>query len=200
MEIHSGRQSDTHLEFALGQLGFAVVGRICSLRWSMEEESREPRTQPAGDLPPPRPPRRTAVGLEPSDDGSGKKRLATITKAATGEGTFIRKSGGKGQHGHVLLRIEPSGKNSGVEVVSEVSEEVLPGEFVESTREGVRRALEGGVEIGNPAIDNHAVVGVVVRVIGGSFDKRDSCGMAFKMAGFFAIKNALKLAEPIELG
>ncbi|HZZ57855.1 MAG TPA: hypothetical protein VFE31_08485 [Opitutaceae bacterium] len=166
----------------------------------MEEEDPEPRTQPAGDLPPPRPPRPTAVGLESGDDGSGKKRQATITQAATGEGLFSRKSGGKGQHGHVVLRIEPNARNGGVEIISTVPAELLPAQFVASAGEGVRQALQSGVSIGDPAMDNHAVVDVVVHVTGGSFDPDDSSDLAFKMAGFFAVRNALKLAAPIELG
>jgi elongation factor G len=139
-----------------------------------------------GDRLPPIPPKFTATGL--NDDGD--KRRITITKSADGEGKFIRKSGGKGQYGHVTVHIEPNGRGKGVAILREVDEAAIPREFVEATLFGIRSGLNHG-------FDDRPVVDVVIRISGGSWNARDSSDLAFKMAGVFAVKDAIQKAEPI---
>jgi elongation factor G len=165
----------------------------------MDTDDRQPDTKPAGDRLPPSPPRKTEIGLGPDDDGSNRKRRATITKIAIGEGKFDHTTSYGRSFGHVVIRLEPRERIQGIEIVSDLSSEILPDEFVASAREGVRIALQGGVSIGNPVVDDHIVIDVVARLTGGSFDK-DSSDIGYKMAGIFAVREALMHAEPIELG
>jgi elongation factor G len=159
----------------------------------MKNDDPQPKTQPSGNKPPPRPPRNTAVGLGPSDD-SDKKRRATITKIAYGEGKFIRQSGGRGQYGHVRVKIEPG---KGVEIISDVSNDAIPAKYIKPVTDAIREALDSGDLIDNPAFEGHPIVDIVVRVVDGSFDETDSSDLTFKMAGIFAIKDAVKKADPI---
>ena len=163
----------------------------------MNEREPRPKSKSAGSRKPPPPPRRTSVGLAGDGDDSGKKGRATITKVASGEGRFIRNSGGRSQYGHVIVRIEPNGRGKGIEIVSDVASSAIPSKLAEAAREGVRVALDGGMVIGHPAVDNRPVVDVVVRVVGGSAHETDSTDLAFKLAGIFAIKDAVKKADPI---
>jgi elongation factor G len=159
----------------------------------MKNDDPQPKTQPSGNKPPPRPPRDTAVGLGPSDD-SDKKRRATITKVVFGEGKFIRQSGGRGQYGHVKVKIEPG---KGVEIISDVSSDAIPTKYIKAVTDAIREALDSGELINNPAFEGHPIVDIIVRVVDGSFDETDSSDLAFKMAGIFAIKDAVKKADPI---
>jgi elongation factor G len=84
--------------------------------------------------------------------------------------------------------VAPNGKDKGIEIMSDVSTDVLPEDYVASAIDGVRNALE-----------YQKVVDIVVHLIGGSYHQIDSSGIAFKMAGIFAAKNAIKLAELTEL-
>lgn len=154
----------------------------------MEDDARQPKTKPAGDRPPPRPPKHTAVALGPDGDEPESRGPATIRKEATGEGTFIRQGGGRGQYGHVVLRVAPNGKNQGIEIVSDVASDVLPKVYVISAIEGVRSGLE-----------YEKMVDIVIRVTGGTYHIVESSDIAFKMAGILALKEAIKLAEPIEV-
>ncbi len=97
----------------------------------------------------------------------------TLTQAAEGDGKFIRQSGGIGQHGHVVVKIFPNARNAGIE----------------SIREGLNR----GIVAGYPVVD------LTVRVVDGSFNEADSSELAFKLAGGFALKDAMKKAAPIVL-
>jgi elongation factor G len=157
----------------------------------MKEDDPKPETKPAGNKPPPRPPMRTAIGLFPGGDDSDKKRWVTITKAADGEGKFIRLSGGRGQHGHVLIKIEPNVRGKGIEISSNAPAGTIPEEFIKPAAEGIREALDDGVLDGRPIID------VIVRIVGGSSDQVMSNDLAFKMAGVFSIKDAMIKAGPI---
>ncbi len=159
----------------------------------MEKDDQQPKTEPAGNKPPPRPPRGTAVGLSP-EGGDPNKRRATITKAATGEGKFIRQSGGRGRYGHVIVRIEPNGKGKGIEITTEDAG-AIPAQYIKPAIKGVFEALEGGIAIGQPSADVR-IVDVVVRIVDGSFHETDSSDLPFIMAAFFAIKDAVKKAEP----
>jgi elongation factor G len=166
----------------------------------MEKDDSQPRTQPSGNRPPPRPPNRIAVGFGPEGGDSNRKSLATITRSANGEGRFIRQSSGSGrsQHGHVILKVEPNGRGKGIEIRNDRRDGAIPPQFIKDVARGVRIALEGMV-IGHPAVDEHPVVDIVVRIIGGSFHETDSSEIAFVLAGIFAIKDAVKKAEPIAI-
>jgi len=127
---------------------------------------------------------------------SGKPQIAyreTVTAPADGEGKFIRQSGGKGQYGHVVLKIEPNEKGKGVEVVNETVGGSIPKEFIKPATEGILEAANNGVVAGYPVVD------VIVRLVDGSFHEVDSSEMAFKMAGIFGFKDAMKAAKPILL-
>jgi elongation factor G len=127
---------------------------------------------------------------------AGKPQIAyreTITKLAEAEGKFIRQSGGKGQYGHVVVKIEPNQKGKGVEVVNEVVGGAIPKEFIKPATEGIMEGCNNGVVAGFPVVD------VIVRIIDGSFHEVDSSELAFKMAGIFGFKEAMKKAHPILL-
>ena len=127
---------------------------------------------------------------------SGKPQIAyreTVTTPTDGEGKFIRQSGGKGQYGHVVLKIEPNEKGKGVEVVNETVGGSIPKEFIKPATEGILEAANNGVVAGYPVVD------VIVRLLDGSFHEVDSSEMAFKMAGIFGFKDAMKAAKPILL-
>jgi elongation factor G len=127
---------------------------------------------------------------------AGKPQIAyreTITKAADGEGKFVRQSGGKGQYGHAVIKIEPSAAGKGIEVVSEVVGGSIPKEFIKPTIEGIMEAANNGSVAGYPVID------FKVRIVDGSFHEVDSSEMAFKMAGIFALRDVMKRAGPILL-
>jgi elongation factor G len=127
---------------------------------------------------------------------AGKPQIAyreTILKSADGEGKFIRQSGGKGQYGHVCIKLEPNVKGKGIEVVNETVGGSIPKEFIKPSTEGIMEGCNNGVVAGFPVVD------VIVRIVDGSFHEVDSSEMAFKMAGIFAFKDAMKKAHPIML-
>ena len=159
----------------------------------MERDDPKPEAKPAGSGRPPRPPHRTAVGLCPDDDDSGRKRRATISKAADGEGMFIRHSGGRGNYGHVIVRIEPNGRGKGIVITSNVPASTVPVEYIKPVSDAVLDTLDYGVGDDGPIVD------IVVHIVGGSWHENDSNELAFKMAGIFAIKDALKKADPIPI-
>ncbi|MBX7121216.1 MAG: elongation factor G [Opitutaceae bacterium] len=126
----------------------------------------------------------------------GKPQIAyreTVTAPAQAEGKFIRQSGGKGQYGHVVVKIEPNEKGKGVEVVNEIVGGVIPKEFIKPSTEGILEGANNGVVAGYPVVD------VIVRIVDGSFHEVDSSELAFKMAGIFAFKEAMRQAKPILL-
>ena len=127
---------------------------------------------------------------------SGKPQIAyreTITSSADGEGKFIRQSGGKGQYGHVVIKMEANEKGKGVEVINETVGGSIPKEFIKPSTEGIIEAANNGVVAGYPVVD------VIIRIVDGSFHDVDTSEMAFKMAGIFAFKDAMKAAKPILL-
>ena len=127
---------------------------------------------------------------------AGKPQIAyreTVAKAADGEGKFIRQSGGKGQYGHVVVKLEPNEKGKGVEVINEIVGGVIPKEFIKPSTDGILEGANNGVVAGYPVVD------VKVRIVDGSFHEVDSSELAFKMAGIFAFKEAMKKANPILL-
>jgi len=127
---------------------------------------------------------------------AGKPQIAyreTVTRLADGEGKFIRQSGGKGQYGHVVVKLEPNEKGKGVEVINEIVGGAIPKEFIKPATDGILEGANNGVVAGYPVVD------VKVRIIDGSFHEVDSSELAFKMAGIFGFKEAMKKANPILL-
>src|SRR2546422_8092192 len=118
----------------------------------------------------------------------------TITKAAEGEGKFIRQSGGRGQYGHALVTIEPNGRGKGVEIENKVVGGAIPREYIPAVIDGIEEAVAGGVLAGYPVVD------VKVAVTDGTFHEVDSSELAFKMAGIFAFQDAAKKDHGILLG
>jgi elongation factor G len=120
----------------------------------------------------------------------------TIKKIAEGEGKYIRQTGGHGQYGHCLLRIEPKGRGEGFEFKSEIKGGAIPQEFIPAIEKGVKEKMENGILAGYPMVD------MKVAVYDGSFHDVDSSEMAFKIAGSLALEEAarhadLSLLEPI---
>ena len=130
------------------------------------------------------------------DATAGAPQIAyreTITKSAEGEGKFIRQSGGRGQYGHALVVIEPNEKGKGVEIENKVVGGAIPKEYIPAVIDGVEQAIKDGVLAGYTMID------VKVAITDGTFHEVDSNELAFKMAGIFAFKDAVKKAGPILL-
>lgn len=126
----------------------------------------------------------------------GKPRVAykeTITMPVESEGRFVRQSGGKGQYGHVWLRLEPGERGSGFQFSDQTRSGVIPKEFIPSVEMGVKEALETGGLAGYPMVD------VKVALYDGSFHEVDSSELAFKIAGAIAVKNSVAKAKPILL-
>ena len=127
---------------------------------------------------------------------AGRPQIAyreTITQAAEGEGKFIRQTGGHGQYGHVVIKIEPLEKGKGIEIVNEIVGGAIPKEFIKPTQDGLMEGAQNGVVAGYPVVD------CKIRIVDGSFHEVDSSELAFKMAGIFAFKDAMKKAKPILL-
>ena len=130
------------------------------------------------------------------DANTGAPQIAyreTITKAAEGEGKFIRQSGGRGQYGHACITIQPNEKGKGVEVTNEIVGGAIPKEYIPAVIDGIEEAIKGGVYAGYQVID------IKAQVVDGTFHEVDSNELAFKMAGIFALKDAFKKAGPILL-
>jgi elongation factor G len=126
----------------------------------------------------------------------GKPQVAyreTIRGSVEQEGKFVRQSGGRGQYGHVWLKIEPQEEGKGYEFVNGVVGGVVPREYVPAVDKGVKEALEGGVIAGYPVVD------VKVTIFDGSYHDVDSNEMAFKIAGSMALKEGVRKAKPVLL-
>jgi elongation factor G len=117
----------------------------------------------------------------------------TIRRAADGNGRFVRQTGGKGQYGHVMLRLEPVEKGSGYEFVDKIVGGTIPREYMRAVDNGIRETLETGVYAGYPMVDVRAVV------YDGSYHEVDSSEMAFKIAASMAVKDAVEKASPVVL-
>jgi elongation factor G len=117
----------------------------------------------------------------------------TITESAQGEGKFIRQSGGRGQYGHAVIEITPNERGKGVEIENKIVGGVIPKEYIPAVIDGIEEAIKSGVVAGYPMVD------VKVAVTFGSFHEVDSSELAFKMAGIFAMKDAVKKANGIIL-
>ncbi|MGJ3243215.1 MAG: elongation factor G [Opitutales bacterium] len=124
---------------------------------------------------------------------AGRPQIAyreSITREATGSGKFIRQSGGRGQYGHAEIRLKPNERGKGIELVNKVVGGAIPREFIKPTFDGVQEAANNGVVAGYPVVD------WTVELYDGSFHEVDSNEMAFKMAGIFAFREAMKDAGP----
>lgn len=117
----------------------------------------------------------------------------TVKKVGTGEGKYIRQTGGRGQYGHCLLRLEPMGRGEGFEFKSEIKGGAIPQEYIPAIEKGVKEKLESGILAGYPVVDTK------VYVYDGSFHDVDSSEMAFKIAGSMAVEDAFKRCDPILL-
>jgi elongation factor G len=126
----------------------------------------------------------------------GKPQVAyreTIRQASSAEGRFIRQTGGRGQYGHVKIKLEPLAGGGGFEFVNGIVGGVVPREYVPAVQKGIQEALEGGVLAGYPMCD------VKVTLYDGSYHEVDSNEMAFKIAGSMALKSAAHKARPVLL-
>lgn len=126
----------------------------------------------------------------------GKPQVAyreTIRGTSDQDSKFIRQSGGKGQYGHVKIRIAPAEENAGFVFENKIVGGAIPKEYIEPARKGMEEALEGGILAGFPMID------VKVELYDGSYHEVDSSEMAFKIAGSMAIKDGCKKAKPVIL-
>ena len=127
---------------------------------------------------------------------AGRPQIAyreTIRGASEGEGKFIRQTGGRGQYGHCLIKLEPNETGEGVELEDKIVGGVIPREYIKPTFSGITEASQNGVIAGYPVID------FKVSLYDGSFHEVDSSEMAFKMAGIFAFKDAMAKAQPVLL-
>ena len=114
----------------------------------------------------------------------------TITKLVEHEHKFAKQSGGRGQYGHVYLRIEPQEPGAGYEFVDEIKGGVIPKEYVPAVNKGVQEQMQNGVIAGFPLVD------VKVTVYDGSYHDVDSNEMAFKIAASMCVREGVKLANP----
>ncbi|MDC1535538.1 elongation factor G [Candidatus Thioglobus sp.] len=114
----------------------------------------------------------------------------TITKLVEHEHKFAKQSGGRGQYGHVYLRIEPQEPGAGYEFVDEIKGGVIPKEYIPAVNKGVQEQMQNGVIAGFPLVD------VKVTVYDGSYHDVDSNEMAFKIAASMCIREGVKLANP----
>lgn len=127
------------------------------------------------------------------DANVGKPQVAyreTIRGNADQDSKFIRQSGGKGQYGHVKIKIEPAEENAGFVFENKIVGGAIPKEYIEPARRGMEEALEGGILAGFPMID------VKVTLYDGTYHDVDSSEMAFKIAGSMAMKEGARKSKP----
>jgi len=117
----------------------------------------------------------------------------SIAKAVECEGKFIKQTGGRGQYGHVCLKIEPIERGSGYQFVNEIVGGVVPKEYIPAIDKGIQDQMESGVMVGFPVVD------VKVTLFDGSYHDVDSNEMAFKIAGSIGFRDGTKTANPVLL-
>jgi elongation factor G len=130
------------------------------------------------------------------DANAGKPQIAyreTITAAADGEGKLIKQSGGRGQYGHVIIKVQPNERGKGITVENKVVGGNIPKEYIPACKKGIEEAMLNGV------IGGYEVIDANVDIVDGSYHDVDSNEMAFKLAAIFAVKDAFKKAKPILL-
>jgi elongation factor G len=126
----------------------------------------------------------------------GKPQVAykeTIKAEAEAEGKYIRQSGGRGQYGHVWLKVKPKKRGEGFEFINDIKGGIIPSEYIPAVKKGVIEAIEKGVLAGYPIID------IEVTLYDGSFHEVDSSEIAFKIAGSIALQEAAKRAKTVIL-
>ncbi|HLG67861.1 MAG TPA: elongation factor G [Acidimicrobiales bacterium] len=131
------------------------------------------------------------------DANVGKPQVAyreTIRKRVEKiEERYVRQTGGRGQYGHVVIDLEPTGPGGGYEFIDKITGGVIPKEYIPSVDAGIQEALTSGVLAGYPMVD------VRVTLTFGSYHEVDSSEMAFKIAGSMAVKKAARAADPVLL-
>jgi elongation factor G len=131
------------------------------------------------------------------DANVGKPQVAyreTIRKAVQDvPGKYIRQTGGRGQYGHAVIDLEPTGPGGGYEFIDKITGGSVPREYISSVDSGIQEALTSGVLAGYPTVD------VRVTLVDGSYHDVDSSEMAFKIAGSIAVKEAIRKAGPVLL-
>jgi elongation factor G len=131
------------------------------------------------------------------DGNVGKPQVAyreTIRKVVDkAEGKFVRQTGGRGQYGHVLLRIEPNEPGGGYEFANEIVGGVVPKEYIRAVDKGIQGQMENGILAGYPVVD------VKVTLYDGSYHEVDSSEVAFKIAGALGFKEGVSKAQPVLL-
>ena len=131
------------------------------------------------------------------DANVGKPQVAyreTIRKQVDKiEEKYVRQTGGRGQYGHVVISLEPTGPGGGYEFIDKISGGVIPKEYIPSVDAGIQEALTSGILAGYPTVD------VRVTLTYGSYHDVDSSEMAFKIAGSMAVKKAIRAASPVLL-
>ena len=126
----------------------------------------------------------------------GKPQVAyreTIRQGVEAEGKFVRQSGGRGQYGHVKIKLEPMGEGGGFEFIDKIVGGVVPRDYISSVGKGIEEALHNGVLAGYPMVDIRATL------YDGSYHEVDSSEMAFKIAGSMAFKDGAQKAKPVIL-
>ncbi|GIX42816.1 MAG: hypothetical protein KatS3mg129_2549 [Leptospiraceae bacterium] len=126
----------------------------------------------------------------------GKPQVAyreTITGSAEVEGKYIKQTGGRGQYGHVWIRVKPNEPGKGYQFINSIVGGVIPKEYIPAVDKGIQEAMQSGVLAGYPVVD------VVVELFDGSYHEVDSSEMAFKVAASMAFKDACKKANPVLL-
>ena len=130
------------------------------------------------------------------DANIGKPQVAyreTIRTAVNQEGKFVRQSGGRGQYGHVYVKIEPQLPSTGYEFVNAIVGGVVPKEYINAVDKGIKEQMENGVIAGYPVVD------VKVTLYDGSYHDVDSSEIAFKIAGSMAFRDGAQKANPVLL-
>jgi elongation factor G len=117
----------------------------------------------------------------------------TITLEAVSEGRFVKQTGGRGQYGHVKLKIEPNQRGSGFSFKNRIKGGGIPREFIPSIKTGVKEAMESGQLLGYPIVD------IIATLVDGSYHEVDSTNLAFRIAGAIAFKKAYEEARPVLL-
>jgi elongation factor G len=131
-----------------------------------------------------------------AEAGVGRRQVSyreTIPHGATGDGRFVRQTGGRGQFGHAVIRLEPGEKGSGYIFENKTVGGSIPKEYINSVDKGIKEALTRGILAGYPVVD------VAVTLLDGSYHEVDSSDMAFQIAGSMAFQDAAAKGDPILL-
>lgn len=132
-------------------------------------------------------------GVEASIGAPQVAYKETIKINSAGEGKYIKQTGGRGQYGHVFLRVEPLGRGEGVEFVNKIKGGSIPSEFIAPVEKGIREKLEGGILAGYPIVD------MKIELYDGTYHDVDSSEIAFKIAGSMAVEQAVRQANLVML-